>query len=68
MNNLNFLIILLDKECIACYKLKSFNTKEVGDLIYYAFFNEYSVKTKKGGWNEEISNSSHCCTSCNACI
>jgi hypothetical protein len=39
-NNLNFLINLLDKDFFACYKLKSFNTKEVGDLRYYALFNE----------------------------
>jgi hypothetical protein len=32
INNLNFLIILLDKDFFACYKLKSFNTKEVGNL------------------------------------
>ena len=46
-NNLNFLINLLDKDFIACYKLKSFNTKEVGDLYIMPFFNENALKTKK---------------------
>jgi hypothetical protein len=47
INNLNFLIILLDKDFIACYKLKSFNTKEVGDRYIMLFHKEHAVKTKK---------------------
>jgi hypothetical protein len=47
INHLNFLIILLDKDFFACYKLKSFNTKEVGNLNIMPFFIENVVKTKK---------------------
>ena len=47
INNLNFLIILLDKDFFPCYKLKSFNTKEVGDLIYMPFLMNMVLKQKK---------------------
>jgi hypothetical protein len=46
-NNLNFLINLLDKDFFACYKLKSFNAKEVGDLHIMYFLMNKSLKQKK---------------------
>ena len=47
INNLNFLIILLDKGFPPCYKLKSFNTKEVGDLHIMSFLMKTLLKQKK---------------------
>jgi hypothetical protein len=47
INNLNFLIILLDKGFPPCYKLKSFNTKEVGDLNIMSFLMKTFLKQKK---------------------
>jgi hypothetical protein len=48
INNLVFLIISLDKGFIACYKLKSFNTKEVGDLNTMLFLlNTLTLLTQK---------------------
>jgi hypothetical protein len=46
-NNLNFLINLLDKDFFACYKLKSFNAKEVGDLHIMSFLLKTILKEKK---------------------
>jgi hypothetical protein len=47
INNLNFLIILLDKGFPPCYKLKSFNAKEVGDLHIMSFLLKTILKEKK---------------------
>ena len=47
INNLNILIILLDKDFFPCYKLKSFNTKEVGDLHIMPFLKNTLLKQKK---------------------
>ncbi len=48
INNLNFLIILLDKGFSPCYKLKSFNAKEVGDQHIMSFlFVKTLLKLKK---------------------
>ena len=47
INNLNFLIIFLDKGFPPCYKLKSFNTKEVGDLHIMSFLMKKFLKQKK---------------------
>ena len=48
INNLNFLINLLDKGFFPCYKLKSFNAKEVGDQHIMSFlFVKTLLKPKK---------------------